>query len=104
MALMIGVVAVNNPSDTFTSVLFGIPGSASSQATIMDGHPLAQRGEAARALSASFMASMIGGVVGALVLLLSIPIARPLVLSFRTPDLFMSIGRASCRERVCPYV
>jgi TctA family transporter len=89
MALMIGVVAVNNTADTFTSVLFGIPGSASSQATIMDGHPLARRGEAARALSASFIASMIGGVVGALVLLLAIPIARPLVLSFRTPDLFM---------------
>lgn len=89
MALMIGIVAVNNTADTFTSVLFGIPGSASSQATIMDGHPLAQRGEAARALSASFIASMIGGLVGAVVLLLSIPIARPLVLSFRTPDLFM---------------
>src|SRR3546814_20054610 len=37
LALMIGIVAVNNTSDTFTSVLFGIPGSASSQATIMDG-------------------------------------------------------------------
>src|SRR3546814_11054663 len=92
MALMIGVVAVNNTSDTFTSVLFGIPGSASSQATIMDGHPLAQRGEAARALSASFMASMNGGVVGAVGLLLSIPTARPTVPSFQ-------IGRASGRER-----
>src|SRR3546814_7220412 len=86
---MIGIVAVNNTSDTFTSVLFGIPGSASSQATIMDGHPLAQRGEAARALSASFIASMIGGLVGALILLLAIPVARPIILSFRTPDLFM---------------
>src|SRR3546814_21101039 len=63
LALMIGIVAVNNTSDTFTSVLFGIPGSASSQATIMDGHPLAQRGEAARALSASSIASMIGAPV-----------------------------------------
>src|SRR3546814_9833242 len=55
----------------------------------MDGHPLAQRGEAARALSASFIASMIGGLVGALILLLAIPVARPIILSFRTPDLFM---------------
>lgn len=89
MALLIGVVAVNNTSDTFTSVLFGIPGSAASQATIMDGHPLAQKGQAARALSASFMSSMMGGIIGAMVLFMAIPIARPLVLSFRSPDLFM---------------
>jgi putative tricarboxylic transport membrane protein len=88
-ALLIGMVAVIPTSDTFPSVMMGIPGSSASQATIMDGYPLAKKGEAARALGAAFTASLIGGLYGALVLTLIIPIARPLVLAFGSPELFM---------------
>ncbi|MGD8763021.1 MAG: tripartite tricarboxylate transporter permease, partial [Desulfobacteraceae bacterium] len=87
--LLIGMVAVIPTSDTFPSVMMGIPGSSASQATIMDGYPLAKRGEAARALGAAFTASLIGGLFGALVLTIIIPIARPLVLAFGSPELFM---------------
>ena len=88
-ALLIGMVAVIPTSDTFPSVMMGIPGSSASQATIMDGYPLAKKGEAARALGAAFTASLIGGLFGAFVLSLIIPIARPLVLAFGSPELFM---------------
>lgn len=87
--LMIGAAAVIHTADTFPSVLLGVPGSSGSQATIMDGYPLARKGEAARALSASFFSSMIGGLIGATVLLMVLPIARPLVLAFGSPELFM---------------
>ena len=50
---MIGMVAVVPTSDTFASVLMGIPGSSASQATVLDGFPMAKKGEAARALSRS---------------------------------------------------
>src|SRR5687768_7637127 len=80
LAMMVGLLAVNNTSDTFPAVLMGIPGSSSSQATIIDGFPLARRGEAARALGAAFSASMIGGLFGALVLTLAIHFARPIIL------------------------
>jgi TctA family transporter len=73
-------MAVNNTADTFPAVLMGIPGSSSSQATILDGFPLAKRGEAARALGAAFSASMLGGLFGALVLTLAIHFARPIIL------------------------
>ena len=43
LALMIGLVAVVPTSDTFASVLMGIPGSSSSQATVLDGFPLAKK-------------------------------------------------------------
>lgn len=89
LAMLIGVGSVNNTSDTFPAILMGIPGSSGSQATMMDGYPLAKQGQAARALSASFMASMIGGLVGALVLTAVLPIARPLILAFGTPELLM---------------
>jgi len=88
-ALLIGMVAVIPTSDTFPSVMMGIPGSSASQATIMDGYPLAKKGEAARALGAAFTASLIGGLIGATVLMLIIPIARPVVLAFGSPELFM---------------
>ncbi|MBI2509226.1 MAG: tripartite tricarboxylate transporter permease [Betaproteobacteria bacterium] len=81
LPMMIGLLAVTNTSDTFPAVLMGIPGTSSAQATILDGFPLAQRGEAARALGAAFSASMIGGLFGAVVLTASIYAARPLILA-----------------------
>jgi putative tricarboxylic transport membrane protein len=89
MALIIGAVAVVHTSDTISSVLLGIPGSASATVLMLDGHEMAKRGEGARALSIAFLSSMIGGLLGALGLTLSIPIARPLVLAFGSPELFM---------------
>lgn len=89
MAMLIGMLPVLATSDTFASILMGIPGSSSSQATILDGLPMSKRGEAARALSAAFSASLIGGMVGALVLSLAVIVARPLILSFGAAELFM---------------
>jgi TctA family transporter len=89
LALLIGLLAVVPTGDTFSSILMGIPGSAASQATILDGFPMAKRGEAARALSAAFFSSMIGGLFGALVLTGFIVIARPVILAFSSAELFM---------------
>ena len=89
LALMIGMVAVVPTSDTFASVLMGIPGSSASQATVLDGFPLSKKGEAARALSAAFSSSLFGGLVGAMFLTLFILVARPIVLSFGLPEMLM---------------
>ncbi len=89
LALMIGMVAVVPTSDTFASVLMGIPGSSASQATVLDGFPMAKKGQAARALSAAFASSLFGGLVGATFLTFFIIVARPIVLEFRTPELLM---------------
>ncbi len=89
LALMVGLVAVIPTSDTFSSVLMGIPGSSASQATVLDGFPLAKRGEATRALSAAFVSSLFGGLFGAIILTFFILIARPIVLSFGLPEMMM---------------
>jgi putative tricarboxylic transport membrane protein len=89
MILLVGSLAVVHTSDTITSVLIGTPGSAAAAATILDGHPLAKQGQAARALSAAFLSSLIGGLIGAVFLTLSLPVARPLVLLFGSPELLM---------------
>lgn len=89
LALLIGMAAVVHTADTFPAVLLGIPGSSGSQATIMDGYPMARRGEASRALAASFLASMVGGLIGAVVAFAILPVARPVVMALGSPELFM---------------
>jgi TctA family transporter len=87
-ALLLGMGSVVTTSDTIPAVLFGVPGTAGSAATILDGHPMARKGEAGRAFGAAYTASMIGGVMGALLLAVSIPILRPFLLFLGSPDLF----------------
>lgn len=89
LAMLIGILPVLATSDTFASILMGIPGSSASQATILDGFPMAKKGQAARALTAAFSASFLGGIVGAIVLTACALIARPLILSFGAAELFM---------------
>ncbi len=87
LALMVGLVAVIPTSDTFSSVLMGIPGSSASQATVLDGFPLSRQGQAARALSAAFVSSLYGGLIGAALLTFFILLAVPLIRSFKTPEM-----------------
>ena len=89
LALLLGLWTVTTTSDTIASVMLGIPGTAASQATILDGYPLAQQGQAGRAFGAAFTVSAFGGVFGAVILAFSLPIIAPLILSFRSPELFM---------------
>ncbi|MEM7499113.1 MAG: tripartite tricarboxylate transporter permease [Pseudomonadota bacterium] len=89
IALMVGMMSVVATADTFPAVLIGVPGSVSSQATVLDGFPLAKRGEAARALSAAFVASLFGGIFGAVILSVMVQLARPIVLAFGTGEMLM---------------
>lgn len=89
LAMLLGAVSVVYTSDTITSVLLGAPGSPASAPTAIEGHALAKQGQAARALGVGFLASMVGGLVGAAVLFFAIPIAGPIVLLLSTPELFM---------------
>jgi putative tricarboxylic transport membrane protein len=89
LGLLIGACAVCVTADTITAVLIGVPGTVGGMATIMDGYPMAKKGEAARALGAAFTASMIGGLFGAVCLTVSLWLARPLIKSFAAPHFFM---------------
>jgi len=89
LATLIGLVAVIPTSATFTSVLMGIPGSSSSQATVLDGFALAKKGQASRALGAAFSSSLFGGLFGAIILTFFVQIARPVILIFGSAELFM---------------
>ncbi|MBT5109169.1 MAG: tripartite tricarboxylate transporter permease [Rhodospirillaceae bacterium] len=91
LAMMIGLLAPTTTSDTFPSVLMGIPGTSASQATVVDGFPLAKKGEGARALGAAFTASLFGGLFGAFVLTGAIFAARPIILAMGFGEQMMLI-------------
>jgi TctA family transporter len=87
MALLLGLGATTATGDPIPAILFGVPGGAGSAATVLDGLPMAKRGEASRALSAAYMSSLMGGVFGAILMGLTIPILRPIMLYIGSPEL-----------------
>ena len=88
-AFLLGSHAVTATTGDITSVLFGVPGEGITAATIVDGHAMAKRGEAGRALGAALMSSLVGAVFGAFALALAIPVVQPLVLSIGAPEFLM---------------
>src|SRR3954447_26706343 len=86
-ALLLGLGATTATGDPIPAILFGVPGGAASAATVLDGYPMAKRCEAGRALSAAYMSSLMGGLFGALLLGISIPILRPVMLYLGSPEL-----------------
>ncbi|MCF3935568.1 tripartite tricarboxylate transporter permease [Acuticoccus sp. M5D2P5] len=91
LAMMVGMLSATATSDTFPSVLMGIPGTSGSQATVVDGFPLAKKGEGARALGAGFAASLCGGLFGAFLLSIAIFGVRPVILYFGFAEQFMLV-------------
>jgi len=88
-AFLLGMTAVTATTGDITSVLFGVPGEPTTASTIVDGHAMAKKGEAGRALGAVLMSSLVGAIFGAFALAAAIPVIRPLVLTFGSPEFFM---------------
>jgi len=86
---LLAMHAVVHTGGSVPSILFGVPGTGPDAATIMDGFPMAQKGEAGRALGASLGASGLGGVIGAIVLAVLIPVLAPVVLAFSPAEFFL---------------
>jgi TctA family transporter len=88
-AFLLGMHSVVATTGDITSILFGVPGEATTAAIILDGHAMAKKGEAGRALGAALASSLVGAMIGAFALAAAVPIVRPLVLTFGSPELFM---------------
>ncbi len=86
-ALLLGLGATTTTADPISAILFGAPGHAASAATTLDGYPMTRRGEAGRALGASYMAALIGGLFGALLMAVALPVLRPIILYIGSPEL-----------------
>ena len=72
-----------------TAILFNVPGSGPSAATLIDGHPLARQGLARTALGCAALSSALGSTVGILLLILLLPVMRPAIVAFGSPELLV---------------
>lgn len=86
VVFMTSFLGAVSSSDSFTSILTGIPGSGSTAASIIDGYPMAQRGEAGRAIGAALMDSLVNGVFWGLLAFGLMPFYGMLILSFGIPE------------------
>ncbi len=88
----ITVLATIYVSATFagsiTAILINTPGTSAAAATTFDGFPLAQRGEAGRALGIAVVSSTVGGIFSVLVLCIAAPLLARVAYEFRPPEYF----------------
>ena len=82
-------MAANDITEPVPSILLGIPGSRSAQATVLDGYPMARQGLAGVALGASYTTTLVGGLFGAAALLLALPVSRELLRLFGSAEFFL---------------
>ena len=88
IVLLLGVYCGGIYGGSITAILIKTPGTAASAATALDGYPLAQAGKAGTALDMALKASVFGGVVSALVLILVAKKISSFALSFAAPEFF----------------
>ena len=86
-----GLMGANPFGGSISAILINTPGTAQNIATIFDGYPMTQRGEAGRALGISATASAMGAVFGILILIILIPVVRKIILAFGPPEFFMLV-------------
>jgi putative tricarboxylic transport membrane protein len=88
MALLIGLYIGGVSGGLISAILINIPGTPSSIATTFDGHPMAEKGEAGKALGAGIFYSFLGGWFSFLVLFFIAPPLADVALKFGPPEYF----------------
>lgn len=88
LVLLVGIYIGAIYGGSISAILLKTPGTPAAAATVLDGHGLAQKGEAAKALSISAIASFVGGTISTVVLILFSPILARFALKFGAPEYF----------------
>ena len=73
---------------SISAILIGTPGTNSAVCTMLEGYPLAKRGQAQRALTMALLSSTFGGILSALALLFLAPVLAKYTLKFGPPEYF----------------
>lgn len=89
MMLLLGIYGGALYAGSIPAILIRTPGTPSAAATVIDGHPMAQKGEAGQALSISVVASAVGGMLGVVMLTLFAPFLAEFALRFGPAEYFM---------------
>lgn len=88
IAILITIYCAATFAGAITAILINTPGTSASATTCLDGFPLAQRGEAGRALGMATVSSTIGGVISIVCLMAAAPMMARAAYNFAPPEYF----------------
>ncbi len=86
--MLIGIYVGGIYGGCISSILVKTPGTPASAATVLDGYPLAQKGQAVKALGMATIASFVGGTFSSVILVLMAPMLAEWALKFGPPEYF----------------
>jgi putative tricarboxylic transport membrane protein len=88
LVMLMGIFSGGIYGGSISGILIRTPGTPAAAATLLDGHPLAQRGEGGKAIGIATIASFVGGTVGALIMSFLSPQIARFGLKFGPPEFF----------------
>ncbi|MBQ9565573.1 MAG: tripartite tricarboxylate transporter permease, partial [Synergistaceae bacterium] len=88
IAMLVGLYMGGISGGLISAILLKIPGTPSSISTVFDGGPMAEKGEAGRALGVGILYSFIGSIMGILALMFISPMLARVCLLFSAADYF----------------
>lgn len=91
IALLLSIYCSSVYGGSVSAILINTPGTPQSAATVLDGYPLAQRGEADLALGWATLASTFGGVFSLVILIMAAPQLARLSIRFGPVETFALI-------------
>ncbi len=74
LVFMVSLYCASRMGAGIPAILVNIPGTAGTAATPLDGYPMVKRGQGQKALSISFTASTLGGILTTVIALASMPL------------------------------
>ncbi|MFZ4451614.1 tripartite tricarboxylate transporter permease [Salibacterium aidingense] len=86
--MLTGIYGASVFSGLISAILFRTPGTPEAVATVFDGYPMTQKGEAGRALGIGVISSAVGGLAGTLALVFLTPLLADVALNFSSPEFF----------------
>lgn len=88
IALCAIVYCATTYGGSITAILINTPGTPAAAMTTFDGFPMAQKGEAGRALGIATVSSAIGGIIGILVMIVATPLLAKVAFKFGPAEFF----------------
>ena len=88
ISLMVSVYVGGVSGGLISAILLRIPGTPSSIVTTFDGYPMAQQGQAGKAIGLAIFSSVIGGLIGAFFLITLSPLLARITIMFSPFDYF----------------
>ena len=89
IGLLLGIYCGGMYGGSISAILIHAPGTPAAAATLLDGYPMCQKGQAGKALSVAMFASFVGGVIGALIMTFLSPIIADMAMNFGPGEMFM---------------